>query len=192
MRRGKATPAGADLQRDDVGDQPERQRDREHHDEGRRRARHQPVEDLGLDQLLLGDDQLHPHQRELGRGGGEHRQRGGDVELADDLVVGARGALDPRLARLRDAAGDDLRAGRRKRSAVGSRQPPCSAWLGGPSGLLTLDDVLGRGRGPCRAGRRRPGTRARSPRCTQAAIAGIAGAREDRRAAGVARRPRRP
>ena len=115
-------PAGADLQRDDVADQPERQG---HDPEDRERghgAGHQPVEDLGLQQVVLGHDQLNPHERELGHRERQEGERGGDVELADDLVVGAGRPLDPGLAGLAELARDDLGTG-----GGGGRDHPDSA-----------------------------------------------------------------
>ena len=71
----------------------------------------QPVEDDRVDHRVLGDDQLHPHQHELGQREDQERQRRRDEHHADDLVVAARRVLDPRRAPARHRVGDDLGPG---------------------------------------------------------------------------------
>ena len=96
MQARQRDAAGADLQRDDVADQAERQRDRGEHDEGHRApSLSSRLKISGCDQRVLGHDQLQPHERELDRREREEGERRGDVEQADRLVVGARRALDP-------------------------------------------------------------------------------------------------
>ena len=123
-------PPRSDLQRHDVADHTQRQGHAGEDDEGHGRRAHQAVEDLRLDQRVLREHQLQAHEEKLRRREGEESERGGDVEQRDDLVIGAGGALDPRLARRPQVARDDLGTGF-GRVAGGWRHPasssPCAA-----------------------------------------------------------------
>ncbi len=80
-------PARADLERRDVADQPQGQRDREQDHRGDSEHGHDPVEDLGVDRRVLGNDQLHPHEHELDHRQGQEAERGAHVQHPDRLVV---------------------------------------------------------------------------------------------------------
>ena len=88
-------PSRADLERHDVGDQPEGKRDREQDHRSHAECGHEAVEDLRLDGGVLGDDQLHSEQHEPDHRDGGEEQGGAEVEEPHRLVVGGRGALDP-------------------------------------------------------------------------------------------------
>ena len=71
-----------------------------------------PVEDVGIDRRVLGNDQLHPQEHQLDRREGAEAQRGPEVEDPHRLVVRAGRSLDPGGPATRDPLGDDLGAGR--------------------------------------------------------------------------------
>jgi len=103
--------AGARLQRRQVVEEAQRQRDREEEDRRRPVEREQPVEGDRGQHRVLRDRQLQPHQQQLDQGDEEEAERGADHHPADVLVVGAGGDLQPARAASRIAVDDDLRPG---------------------------------------------------------------------------------
>ena len=134
--RGKASGARADLQRHQVGEEAERQRQGEE-----RRSAVAPITDssrlkvIGSISVFSGTDQLEPHQQELDQREHQERERGADEHPADVLVVGAGRQLEPARAGRGDAVGDQLGALRRRvcgrRSlllALALDGPPAATW----------------------------------------------------------------
>jgi hypothetical protein len=121
--------AGANLKRREVADQPHGQREGEQDHCGDPERGLDPVEDLGMDRRVLGNDQLHPDQGQLDGRNGEEAEGGADVQQANRLVVGAGRPLHPARLAGRDALGDDLgaRRGEDGRGAHGS-SPGISFW----------------------------------------------------------------
>ena len=130
-------PARADLDRQHVGGEPDRERQGEEDDGGRAVERHQLVEDVRREERVLGHDQLRPHQDEEGHGEHERDQRGADVEDADLLVVGRRHVLDPGVAVARCLAGDDFGAG----GGDGGRRHPSVSVLSAGVSVSSLTAV---------------------------------------------------
>ena len=100
---------GADLQRCDVVEEPDGQRDGEEEDGRRPVEREHAVEGHRAEEGVFRDHELEAHQQELDQRDEQEAHCGGDEEPADVLVVGAGGDLDPSRPPARKAVDDHLR-----------------------------------------------------------------------------------
>ncbi len=82
MQPRERHPACAELQGHNVGEEPDRQRQREEDQRGHPVGGEETVEDVGANEGAVGGEQLHPHHHELGEGDGGEEEGGGDVHPA--------------------------------------------------------------------------------------------------------------
>ena len=98
----------------------------------------------GVEEGVLRDRQLQPHQQQLEQGDEEEAERAGEEDAAEVLVVGAGGELDPaRAALAREAVDDQLGTWLLAHgTSPSSIRPTTRSWARLDVGFLLFDELL--------------------------------------------------